>query len=462
MKIARPGPLLLLATLTLTTALPAGLLAQEATGIRGTLSVTQGLEWSDNRRLDIVSPGSTLTSVTRLGFGAISETRTQQLNFNVDGSIEGSFGDGATDQEDFRIVSDSIRLGYSRSGANSRLSFDASTTTREIDDDVIGFFVNGEFDPNALVLDGGEVERTRLSARIETGLEGPFGLDVSARSSTRDYVDTTDPELVDQETVSLDATARFRIRPSLALRARAGMSETDETELGVVQTTSRRYLGFGVEAESAGGLAFTGDLILDKSQTDQDGVEVSDDDGVGFEVTLEQARPNGSVGFEVTSRVDNSGRRSSARVLRSIDMPTGALSFSLGLVDQENADIEFTSSLAYARETPAGRVTANLQQSPSTDAGEAFLNTSFSLGLTRELSQISELGASIEYGSARAFTEDDADRRATFGVTYQRELTRDWDLTAGLEHTRVDDADDEDRSSNTVFINIGRDFDFGF
>ena len=460
MKRARPGRLLLLATLSLTTAYIGPAISQDGTGVRAKLSVSSGLEFSDNLRLDQNSPGDTYTSVTDLGFRLTSETRNERLNFGLTGRLEGSEGDGATSEEDFRLSRRGANLDYRRQNATSRFAFRGRYDKVEVEDDIFGFLIDGEFDPNALVIDRGDVTRTSLSTRLQTGLEGPLGFDVSAAWRERDYSDETDPDLEDREQWRFDTTAEFRIRASLALRARAGINDTDEEDGFDRLESENKYVGFGVQSETAGGLFIVGDILLDDSSTDRNGVFEDDDDGLGLELSITQARTDGEIGFDLSSRIDESGRRTIASVRRAIEMPTGGLSFSLGLVEQDS-DLEFTSSLEYFRETPVGTVTANILQRPSTSASEAILNTAVNLGITRALTPVSDIGATFRYGASRDFGESTDDRRATIGVNYRRDITRDWDLNAGYEYTRVED-DVDDWSRNTVYFNIGRDFDFGF
>ena len=75
---------------------------------------------------------------------------------------------------------------------------------------------------------------------------------------------------------------------------------------------------------------------------------------------------------------------------------------------------------------------------------------------------VSGWGANVSYGSASDLDGGDADRRASASVFYRRDLTEDWDLSAGVRVTQIDDSDTGNRSSSTVFVNVGRDFNFGF
>ncbi len=463
MNRARPGRLFLLATASLATLAPGALLAQEGTGVRGTFSVSTGFEFSDNRRLDPESQGDTFSSVTDLAFGIESETRTDRLTFDAGGTLEDNWGDGAADDDDFRVSAQNARFGYTRLGANSRVAFAADYSLRELDDDFLGFFIDGEFDPQALILDGGEVERKSARVTIETGIEGPFGLELNARVRDRDYQDTSDPDLTDQTRTNLDGVARFRVQPNLTFRAVAGISRQEDVN-AFTEENDVNYIGFGIETETSTGLSIVGDILIDDTETTVDGITTDDEDGVGFDVLVRQDRPNGEIGAVFSSRIDGSGRRTEASVGRQFDLPTGGFGFSLGLVDQEDGDTRFTTGLNYLRDTPIGRVTANLTQRPSTDIDEAFLNTSIDLGITREISPVSEIGATFRYGRARGLSDsdNDIDARTSLGLTYQRDITQDWGLTAGYEYTRSEDEGEPTATRNTFFFNIGRDFDFGF
>ena len=76
MKNARPEKLLLLAALSMATAAPEALFAQEGSGVRGRIVFDQAFEFSDNKRLLEDPLGDTFTPVTTLGFGVRSETAT--------------------------------------------------------------------------------------------------------------------------------------------------------------------------------------------------------------------------------------------------------------------------------------------------------------------------------------------------------------------------------------------------
>ncbi len=459
MNISRPG--LTIATLSLTTMTLAPALAQDGSGLRGVFSFSQGIEYSDNPTLAATSPGSEFTSVTGLRFGLSSETRAESFSLNIGTSLEGNFDSSSAATDDLEFTDTDAAVSYRREGANSNLSFNAFYREFNIEDDIFGFFVDGEFDPDALIIDGGTRETYGISGRLVTGVEGPFGLDLRARHNVTEYVDTTDPELEDSDRTSVDATARFRLNPALTVRALAGYRRTDTED--VLSTSDRNtYVGAGLEVEAARGFSYTGDITLDKTETYELGALASDDSGVGISFGATQERSNGFLGIDLSSRIDETGRRTSASVSRSFDLPNGEFLLALGVVDQEDEDIELTTRVSYLRENVDSSFRAEVVQRPSTSDGEAFLNTSIRLNYMQEINANSSWDAGFSYGSANVIGEPDGDTRTSATVAYNRDLNKYWNLRAGVEVIRIDDDAGADRSSNTVFVSVGRDFSFGF
>jgi hypothetical protein len=461
MTYMRTG-LSLTAALTLSVSTLSPALAQEGTGLRGTLTFSQGIELSDNPDLETVSPGTTLTSRTGLGFALGSETRTQLFRFSLGTELEGDFR--TSGGSDFEISNTNAELEYRRDGANAQLSFSARYSEVQLDDEVaeVGGGLFGFGGTGVVVIDTGSRTSTSFGAAYEMGLEGPFGLRVSSQYSKLDYQDTLDPDLDDSENVRLDALARFRLNPTLAVRGLAGISRTRDEDATNTETTDT-YVGVGIENETAGGLSYSGDLFFDRSKTTVTGPSTTTEDGLGIEVSVTQDLLRGSRGVTLASRIDDSGRRTQAAYNQSIDLPTGEFSFSLGVVDQEDDDqLRLSGSLNYMRETPRGGLTASLSQTPGTRNGTAYLSTRLSLSYEEAINDRSGWGAGITYSAANELAGGDDDSRASASLAYTHELTEDWQMRTGISHTRLNEAGVADRSSNTVFFNIERDFTFGF
>jgi hypothetical protein len=459
MKISRPGRLTT-AALSLAAMTAAPVLAQDGTGVRGNLSFSTGLEVSDNPSLVTTPDGTTLNSVTNLGFSVSSETRVDRLSFSLGAGIEGKDYGATTEADALGVRRSNIALGYTREGINSRLSLSGRYDEADLDDDVFGFFVDGIFDPDALIVEGGTRQRTQFSADFSTGIDAPFGVDLSLGLSSNDYVDTDDDELTDSDARRLSAIARFSINPSTTARLTGRYYRSDDDDLA---ETSRRTqsIGAGVTTQINTGLEISADLSLDTAET----LSLSDpdkQDGVGFSFGVSQPRPDGAVSLNLSSQIDESGRRTLANVSRDFELPTGGLSLSLGVVDQEDEDLALTGRVEYTREAPGGTLTANLVQSPSTNDGDAFLNTALGLGYVAPINSISSWSADFSYGTASQFGDEDGDARTAAGVQYSRDLSKDWALNAGLRYERISDDGADTRTSNTLFLNVGRDFSFGF
>ncbi len=460
MKKSRPGRLAV-TTLSLATLSVSPVFSQDQTGIRATLSFDQSLEISDNPGLTSPASDTEYTSRTSLGFGLSSETRSEQFRFNVGADLRGAFGSSTTSDDDFDIRNHDIGVNYARQGANSELTLSGRYRNFDFDDEVFGFFIDGQFDPDALVIDGGRRKITNYSFGYEFGMEGPFGAEFTARSTKDEFENTTDPDLVSSDRTSFDAAANFRIDPAMTVRATAGTNRRDEED---ATETSRRnqYFGLGVRGEMANGLAYSGQITIDDSETYELGALTTSEDGVGVELDVTQGRPDGSIGVGMSSRVDESGRRTTADVTRKYDLTDGQLSLSLGVVEQESEDLDFTAEIGYVRQLSDSRLSANFTQKASTRDGAGLLNTSLQLNYRKEINAISSWDAGLSYGSSAVFGDSSGDALTSASLGYTRQLNDDWDFRTGLETIRVDQSGSPDRSENSVFFSVGRDFSFGF
>ena len=428
--------------------------AQGAPGLSGTFTFSQGFELSDNEDLDSTTSGATFTSRTGLGFGVQSQTRAETLQLQIGTQVVGQYGGGASDS--FDIENTNAAFDYTRTGASARLSFSAQYSEVDLGDSVItlGPTSGGT---GTLVIDDGTADITTLNVTLETGINEPFGLRLSTGYFNEDFSGTTDPSLVDNERINVDALASFRLNPSRTVRVLAGYATTDE--IGVLNDTDDYYLGLGISGQTRGQLTYSGDIIYDRSETNG----AVTNDGLGFDVAVTQARPDGSVGANLTSRTSDDGRRTQATVNRSFLLPTGDLSFALGIVDQEgDSSLRPSGSIAYTRNTPRGDLTASLSQDPSIDAGTIYSNTSIAVGYTEQINATSGWSAALSYDAANQLGSSLDDSRATARITYSRNLTPEWQMNTGFQHVREISDGGPVESSNTVFFNVQRDIAFGF
>ena len=452
MTYLRTG-LSLTAALTLTT-LASSAFAQELPGRSVTLSFAQGLEWSDNPDLTVANE-SGFTTRTDLGFVFNTRTRSESFVFSLSSQLLGEFGDAGTD--DFEVTNTRARIAYDRENANSSFSTFAFYSETDLGDEAVF-----DEETGSLVIDSGSLERTVVGAGLVLGRDGPFGLEFDARHRRRNYTGTSDPDRSDVEASRLDALARFRLNQTTAVRLSAGISTENEDDATQTER-DRNYVGLGIEGENASGLNYFGDVIFDRSERTVLGPTTTVEDGVGLQLGVTQDRRNGEIGFELSSRIDDSGRRSTAEVSRSLEFPEGDVEFSLGVVDQEGDDsLRLLGGLQYERALPRGNLTASLVQNATTDEGSAVINSRLRLAYDQSINATSGWQASLSYFDSNELGGTDDDSRATASLSYTRDLTENWSMRAGVEHTRITETGAADRSSNTVFFNIERDVTFGF
>lgn len=413
--------------------------SQEGTGARGTLSFSQGIEIENG---DVASR-------TELGFGISSATRTETFSFNIGTEIFGDLSNG--DGQTFNFINENAAVRYSRLGSTSRLSFSAIFDQVELDDDVI------EGLGGATVISTGVAETTSFELGFDFGVGTPVEVETNIGRRKISYSGTSDPDLFDFESTTADVLARFRISPALTARALAGISRTVEDDLTSTER-EETYVGVGAETMTATGLSITADLIYDRSEVTVAGPSTTEEDGLGIEFGVSQARPNGTLGFSLSSRIDDNGRRTAAEVNRDFDLRQGAMEVSFGVVDQEgDDDLRLIGAVALERETKRGAITASLTQDSSSSDGDSVISTNVNLGITQEINKVSSWSAGLGF-SASDELGGEYDSRSTASISYTRDLTTDWDMSAGIEYSKDRDAS----STNTIFFNIERDITFGF
>ncbi|MCG6882408.1 MAG: hypothetical protein LJE62_01495 [Silicimonas sp.] len=428
----------LLAALALSVSiLGAPAFGQDARAREGRLTYGIGLDYDFDVGLEVVSD---------IGLTLITRTRSTSLEFNIATELFGNFTDSGTDDFDFR--DNSVGIVYSRDGANSALLFSAGYSERNLEDDVV----------DSIVTDGGEVTTLQFSGSVETGIEGPFGVKIDASYRDRDFT-AADPSLVDDTVTSLEALARFSLSRSTSLRARAGLTRTDEDDAAGTETVAT-YFGLGVATETAGGLDVTGDLLFDRSEETTSMPAASNvEDGVGFELAVTRAMPNGSIGGSLNSRIDDVGRRSTLTLMRSIDTKTGEFAFSVGVLDQENVDdLQVIGGLTYSVEGPRNAFSASLTREANTRNDATVVQTGLELAYRQQINAISDWEATLGYREIDELGSSDDDARTTAGLSYTRNLTDEWSMSTGYKYSK----DEGEDAENSVFFNIRRDITFGF
>ena len=386
--------------------------AQEGNGRLLTFGISQNFSWADNAGLAIPSEGSRLRADTQLSFGAVFEGPRDLLTFDSGLALRGQ-DDGSGFE--FGVENPSTELGYKRSGATS--SFTASAFFRE-SDLAEGLALSDDETP-VLVLENGSARITGGRLGYSFGDGEPFGGNLRAGLTDTDYTGTTDPDLVDNRTLTAGVGLHF------------SLNEVTEATLDI---DHRLYDEAGAAPEESSTTVAAG---------------------------LVRTLPRGSLRARLSTTFDEDGRRSGLSFGRSIDLPNGALSLDLGLTESEGGGVDVTGAVAYQQELPRGGLSARLSRAVTTDAGnDETLVTALSLGLTQELTPRMGLNMGADWSRSEDTTTGLATDNASLNAAVNYALTPDWTLNAGATH-RMRDEDGIGRAdSNSVFLSVGRTFEF--
>jgi hypothetical protein len=438
-----------------------GVVAQEASepsGVQMTLDLTQRFRAGDNLE-HVASPsGSSAVSQTNLTFGVLSETRAQTLQ----GTFGGSFETGylADDGGSVSQINDPFAtLSYFTESINSNLLVNLSFQRSDVSD----FTFTDSFTSEDFVIDGGTRDSTNAEIVYETGIGGPIGARIALNYTGRKFNDTTDPDLSDREVFTYDGKFRVALTRSAELQLLTKYREDqDDDAFDTLQTQTE--FGFGLNYVLAAGTDIAATLTYNQldTETTTSGVRsTATEEGLTFGLDVTHDMPNGNIVGSIKSDVVTSGRKNTFRLTRQFDLPRGAMSLTFGGSQTENGNLNPLYGIVYNQDFSTGSFTASLTQSTTTETdGDERLNSSLNASYSHQITEISSL--SLEFGlSDSEVTEgtDDDLRRTDVGITYQRELNRDWNLNAGYRYRITERSGSADRKSNEIFAAVTRRFD---
>ena len=436
--------------------------ADAPSGMRFTVDLSAGASVDTNEGLDEPSEGTTTRTNLGATFGLLDETEVSRLALSVFTRAEWAESpDPDVDGFDFRIPSGT--LSYTRRGADSSLGLNARYFFDRIDDDVL-IFLDENLNPVDLTVDGGDLRRITLGANLSLGITAPIGFDASAFFDNRDYIGTTDPDLYDRLSWGGNGALRFRLTDVATGRLTAAYARDDDDDVGEPLTETISY-GAGLSYQLDEITSFNADLsytTIDQTIFD---VTTTENEGWAYDVGIERQLRNGSIGASLSQVIEEASTRTVISFQRARELPDGSLSYSLGysIADEED-DTEngFVGGIDYRRDLRTGSVTASATQEFVTDDdGQDTLVSRIALNYNQEINAVSSFGVSFGLGrSDEVGGSGDTTTRANVGVTYRRELTRDWDWVLGYEGRYLLENDDDAATGNRVFTLIDRRFTF--
>ena len=393
--------------------LPGTAQAQEPGGLRLTFGIDQGLHWRDNPDLDIPSSGTEATSRTQLRFGLVAETRIQRLAFDLGGTVVAGNG------SEKGLTTPSATLAYRLESAATALELEAFL--READVDTLDFIFGGD-DLDAPVVTAvtgsGTRRQTGATASVEFGRDAPFGGRFSLGRTETDYVDTTDPSLIDNHRTTARLALRF-----------------DLTEVTSATTT------------------------LSATRLEEAGAPREDTETLT--IGLVHSRPDGAYSVSMTIGRTEDGTRESLSFGRSLDLPAGQLSASLGLSRPVTGKTQGIGTLDWQQDLAHATFRLGLARSVTgNDRDEETRVSRLTLSYAQELTPTLGLNLSAGLQDSSETQTGLSSRTTNLSASLRQELAQDWGLNLGVTHRIKDDSAAGRARSNGVFLSLSRDFVF--
>lgn len=387
-------------------------LAQDSGGPQGTVltfNVGERLQYSDNLDLTPVSLGPTTEAITLLDFGLSKATDNSTLNLVA--GVQLIFADpppGSTSANGWN--NPYFGLDYQLFSAASSLDFnlDLRQTTLDQIRDVTDFDTGTGVRGNYLI-----------GAAINWGLDAPFGFGLTAGYEDINYIDTSNPDLIDAQRTDLGANASLALSP-----------------------TSRLTLG------------------INRSEFLEDGA-ASPDLQITGSLGLSMARANGD-DIAANVFVDNTetGTREGLSVQYAMALPNGSLTFTPGLTRATTGKVYWTSDFLWQQTLPSGNFSAQWSQEVTSqnENDEEVVLSDVGLSYTRAVNPLNSLTFNLDWAQQVYTVDNSTDTNASFGAVWTRALTPDWNLDVGYLY-RISDGQTEDSAeSNTLYLELNRAF----
>lgn len=432
-----------------------------------TFGLTQRFETDSNLGLTPGGEDDTTQSVTSLSFGLNSVTGIDTLSFDLSTSLRFVNGPGRSGTEtEFDDLD--ARLSFARDVGHSALSVAARYNETEVEftRPLIGIFddTTGEvIIPDDL--DDLEGTGSRISYGLDTKLElmrdAPVSLTFDASISALDYENVTSANLFDTTRTALGVSAGFAFSPVLDGTLSYRYSMFDAENAGLTERTTEAING-GLTYTLSDTVTLTGSLGYNRTQTDEGlGIARTTQTNEGFTIGtgLTFARPNGNITVNLGSDIDQTGRRDSFDIGRTLTLPQGDLAFSVGLTRDDNGETDTTASLNWSQPLPNGNLTLRLQRGVTVNNDDANRITSvLSASYSHTINSLSSVNFNGSYSASEDTGGGNLVERANLSAVYSHSVTQDWNLNTGYTYRMRNAATTSSADSHSVFLSLSRDF----
>ncbi len=435
-------------------------------GLHMTLDFSQRLEADSNLDLDVSSPGTSYISTTSLNFGLSSRTRTQSLTLNAATKLRVRNDPGGTDSGT-SFDEPSLRFAYQLDGARARLNLGGSYRKSDIsflrpESDFIGpgGIITLPTDLADLTGTGNRVSYG-LNGRLEFGRDAPLGLILRASHDVLNYSNTTSTSLFDTTRNKLGATVRLRFSPIMEGNFKADYNTYEADDTPKTDRRSTLY-SFGISRDLSKALTLEAALGYSKTETDETigGIRsTTTKDGATGSLGLTWEQANGTLTANLEHSVDQNGARTEFTLGRSLDLPRGSLSASIGASRGDSGKTEMIGALDWRHDLPGGSLSARIARSVAsgTDDTDELL-TRINLNYNHEINAVSSFGLTASHIINDQFLTGTKVRNTSVGATYRRSLTQDWDMRFGYSYRTRQETGAARAKSHSVFVSLDRQF----
>lgn len=386
--------------------------AQEDGGLRLTFGLSARVESVSNPGLTLPAEPTRDRISSRLSFGLTDATRTGSVALSAAGTLSADNDDETADG----FIDPDLRLSLKRNGATSSLELSAFLLESDLDT-LRGFVLDPE--TGAITQDvtgNGTRRQTGGALSLSFGDGGPWGGTVSA--GLTDTTFSGDTSEVDNLRTNLGGTLRFDLDPA--------------TEI------------------SAG---------LSWSRYEEDGDDPRDT--LRPELSFQRDRPAGFVSASAFAEDTEDGTRTGLTFGRSWELPDSSFSFSFGATRGVTGELSPTGTLNWQQDLPRGSLSASLSQEvTSGDEDEEAIVTTASFGLSQSLSPLASINFGLSASDSQDTGTDEATQNASLSATYSHSLSYDWMLDAGVTHRIRNEDNTGEATSDTVFVELRRAFEW--
>ena len=356
-----------------------------------------------NPDLTPISAGQTSSLGLNLSFGLTRETASSSLTLNGSTGLTAASGTGSSG-----LTNPTLSLAYTQTTAAADFTLNGSVnavdlaTTRDVND-----FVTGS----------GSSRTANLATSITWGKTAPLGFGLNAGLTDVSYYNHPTPDLINSQTLLLGANLR---------------------------------------ADLSAVLRF--DLALSDSRFTQPGLPARDTLGLDAGLTLE--RPAGELALHLIDSNTPDGNRDTLRLDQRIDLAAGTLSYSLGATRGVTGATHAIGSLDYAHDLIGGAVTVGLNRtvgaSALTDA--ETVQSSASFGYNHAITPRANLALALNWAEQTDTATNLTTANTSLAATFTQNLSQDWALDLGYTHSLRDDDLVGKGQSDSVFLELHRDF----